>query len=161
MCKDCEEKKDYGKTLNLPKTDFPMRGNLPEREPDIQKEIFDNDLYEKILEKVSTLNLLNENGIIEKGLIIRHLVLTNNIENSKNVLKWIKDNLGMNILVSVMAQYFPTNKAMEYPEINRKLTQEEYNEIEEYVFELNIDGYMQDLEENEEQYVPDFEGNNA
>lgn len=46
-----EEKKDYGKTLNLPKTDFPMRGNLPEREPDIQKEIFDNDLYEKILKK--------------------------------------------------------------------------------------------------------------
>ena len=50
MCENCE-KKDYGKTLNLPKTDFPMRGNLPEREPDIQKEIFDNDLYEKILEK--------------------------------------------------------------------------------------------------------------
>ena len=41
-------------------------------------------------------------------------------------------------------------------EINRKLTEEEYNEIEEYVFELNLDGYMQDLEENEEQYVPNF-----
>ncbi len=50
MCENCE-KKDYGKTLNLPKTDFPMRGNLPEREPDIEKEIFNNDLYEKILEK--------------------------------------------------------------------------------------------------------------
>ena len=50
MCENCE-KKDYGKTLNLPKTDFPMRGNLPEREPEFQKEIFDNDLYEKILEK--------------------------------------------------------------------------------------------------------------
>ncbi len=46
-----EEKKDYGKTLNLPKTDFPMRASLPEREPEIQKEIFDNDLYEKILKK--------------------------------------------------------------------------------------------------------------
>ncbi len=46
-----EEKKDYGKTLNLPKTDFPMRASLPEREPEIEKEIFDNDLYEKILKK--------------------------------------------------------------------------------------------------------------
>ena len=46
-----EEKKDYGKTLNLPKTDFPMRASLPEREPEIQKEIFDNDLYEKLLKK--------------------------------------------------------------------------------------------------------------
>ncbi len=47
----CEEKKDYGKTLNLPKTDFPMRASLPEREPEIEKEIFENDLYEKILKK--------------------------------------------------------------------------------------------------------------
>ncbi len=46
-----EEKKDYGKTLNLPKTDFPMRANLPEREPTIQKEVFENGLYEKMLKK--------------------------------------------------------------------------------------------------------------
>lgn len=46
-----EEKKDYGKTLNLPKTEFPMRGNLQENEPKIQEEIFDNGLYQKILKK--------------------------------------------------------------------------------------------------------------
>lgn len=51
MCENCEEKKDYGKTLNLPKTDFPMRGNLPENEPKTLKNIFENDLYEKMLEK--------------------------------------------------------------------------------------------------------------
>ena len=100
---------------------------------------------------------LDENGLIKKGLIIRHLVLPNNIENSKNVLKWIKDNFGTDILVSVMAQYFPTNKAKDENDISRKLNQEEYQEIENYVFELDLDGYMQDLEDNEEQYVPDFE----
>ena len=46
-----DEKKDYGKTLNLPTTDFPMRASLPEREPQIQKDIFENGLYEKILKK--------------------------------------------------------------------------------------------------------------
>ena len=46
-----EEKKDYGKTLNLPSTDFPMRASLPEKEPKIQKEVFENGLYEKILKK--------------------------------------------------------------------------------------------------------------
>ena len=45
------EKKDYGSTLNLPKTDFPMRGNLPENEPKILEEVFENGLYEKILKK--------------------------------------------------------------------------------------------------------------
>ena len=46
-----EEKMDYGKTLNLPETSFPMRASLPEKEPQIQKEVFDNGLYEKILKK--------------------------------------------------------------------------------------------------------------
>ena len=46
-----EEKKDYGKTLNLPKTDFSMRANLPQNEPNIQKDVFENDLYEKMLKK--------------------------------------------------------------------------------------------------------------
>ena len=101
----------------------------------------------------------DENGIIKKGVIIRHLVLPNNIENSKNALKWIKENFGNKILVSIMAQYFPTNKAKDISELNRKLTQEEYDEIEQFVFDLELDGYMQDLEENEEQYVPDFEKN--
>lgn len=99
----------------------------------------------------------DENGIIKKGIIIRHLVLPNNIENSKNALKWIKETFGNKILVSIMAQYFPTNKAKNITELNRKLTQEEYDEIEQFVFDLELDGYMQDLEENEEQYVPDFE----
>ncbi len=47
----CEEKKDYGKTLNLPKTDFPMRGNLPENEPQILEKVFENGLYEKMIKK--------------------------------------------------------------------------------------------------------------
>ena len=51
MCENCEEKKDYGKTLNLPKTDFPMRGNLPENEPHIFDEVLKNGLYEKMLKK--------------------------------------------------------------------------------------------------------------
>ena len=100
----------------------------------------------------------DENGLIKKGVIIRHLILPNHLENSKKVFSWIKEKFDKNILVSVMAQYFPTNKANEISDINRKLNQNEYDEIEDYIFTLDLDGYMQDLEENEEQYVPDFEG---
>ena len=59
----CEEKKDYGKTLNLPKTDFPMRASLPENEPKIQERVFDNGLYEKILKK----NEGNEPFVLHDG----------------------------------------------------------------------------------------------
>ena len=102
--------------------------------------------------------VFNDEGIMQRGMIIRHLVLPNHILNSRRVLKWINENMH-DVYVSVMAQYFPTNKAKDISELNRKLTQEEYDEIEQFVFDLELDGYMQDLEENEEQYVPDFEKN--
>ena len=98
---------------------------------------------------------LDERGIIKKGLMIRHLVLPNNIENSKKVLKWIKENIDENVYIDIMAQYFPTYKARESLELERKLTKEEYEEIEQYVYELDIkNGYMQELGEHEEEYVP-------
>ena len=99
----------------------------------------------------------DKNGIIEKGLMIRHLVLPNNIENSKRTLKWIKENIDENVYINIMAQYFPTCKAKEIAELNRKLTKEEYEEIENFVYELDIkNGYMQELGEHEEEYVPNF-----
>ena len=100
----------------------------------------------------------NENGIIQKGGIIRHLVLPNHIENSKKVLKWIKDNIPQGVYISIMAQYFPTYKAKEFKEINRKLTLKEWNQIESYIEELDIEnGYIQELGEHEEEYVPKWE----
>ena len=98
----------------------------------------------------------NENGIINRGLIIRHLVLPNHIMNSKMVLKWIKKNINKDVLISVMAQYFPTYKASNLEDLNRKLNIEEYNEIKNIIYELDLKGYYQDLEDNEEKYVPNF-----
>ena len=101
---------------------------------------------------------LNERGILEKGVVIRHLVLPNNIENSKRVLKWIKNNLEDKVYVSIMAQYFPTYKAKNDSELNRKLTKEEWAEIEEYIEEIGIEnGYIQELGEHEEEYVPKWD----
>jgi len=101
--------------------------------------------------------IFDENGIIKKGLIIRHLVLPNHLQNSKHILKWIKENMPEDTYVSVMAQYFPTYKAKEDNLINRKLNKKEYREIEEFLYTLNLEnGYMQELGEHEEEYVPNF-----
>lgn len=99
----------------------------------------------------------DEYGIMKKGIIIRHLVLPNHLQNSKQVLKWIKSNLRKNINISIMAQYFPTYKANETEDVNRKLTEEEFNDIENFVYNLNLEnGYIQYLEDDEKQYVPEF-----
>ena len=101
---------------------------------------------------------LDDNGIMKNGLMIRHLILPNQVENSKQVLKWIKENIDNNVFVSVMAQYFPTYKAKEIEGLNRKLTKEEYEEVENYLYDLDLEnGYIQELGEHEEEYVPKWE----
>ena len=107
--------------------------------------------------KQKTIDEYDENGIMKSGIIIRHLVLPNHIQNSKQILKWIKANLRKDINISIMAQYFPAYKANETEDVNRKLTEEEFKDIEDFVYNLNLmNGYIQYLEENEEQYVPEF-----
>ena len=102
--------------------------------------------------------VLDENGVMKKGLMIRHLILPNEVQNSKKVLKWIKENIDSNVYVSIMAQYLPTYKAKEIPEIARKITKEEYEKVENYLYELDFEnGYIQELGEHEEEYVPTWE----
>ena len=112
------------------------------------------EMYNQVGEPV-----LDDEGVMQSGLMVRHLVLPNNIENSKKVLSWIKENLSENIYVSIMAQYFPTYKAKEHEELNRKLTKQEYEEIESYLYDvLELEnGYIQELGEHEEEYVPKWE----
>lgn len=101
--------------------------------------------------------VFNDEGIMQRGMIIRHLVLPNHILNSRRVLKWINENMH-DVYVSVMAQYFPTYKAKEIDDINRKLTKEEYEQIENYLYRLDLEnGYIQELGEHEEEYVPNWE----
>lgn len=101
--------------------------------------------------------VFNDEGIMQRGMIIRHLVLPNHVLNSRRVLKWINENMH-DVYVSVMAQYFPTYKAKEIDDINRKLTKEEYEQIENYLYRLDLEnGYIQELGEHEEEYVPNWE----
>ena len=105
-------------------------------------------------------NVFDKNGIMKKGMIIRHLILPNHIQNSKNILKWINNNLP-NCYVSVMAQYFPCYKAEKIQLLNRKISKKEYKEIEEFLYTLNLEnGYIQELGEKEEMYVPRFDYRN-
>lgn len=101
----------------------------------------------------------DKKGMMQKGVIVRHLILPNHIENTKNVLKWFSENIQHETYISIMTQYFPTYKSSDYPEINRRISKEEYEEIEDYLYEVNIqNGYMQDLtNEEEEKYVPKWE----
>ena len=77
---------------------------------------------------------------------------------TKNILKAIREKFGEETYISVMAQYFPTYKAKKDSLINRKISRKEYKEVEKYLYMLDLkNGYMQELGEHEEEYVPNFD----
>ncbi|MCX8095311.1 MAG: radical SAM protein [Caldisericia bacterium] len=85
---------------------------------------------------------LNKDGIIEKGVIVRHLILPNNVENSKKVLENLYKNIGKELTISLMTQYYPCFKALGDREIGRRITRDEFLEVLKYFKEL---GFKEDL----------------
>ena len=72
----------------------------------------------------------DEQGMLQKGVVVRHMVMPNGVEDTMDILTWIAEHLPLDdILVSVMSQYTPFYKSADYPEINRRLTQEEYDRV--------------------------------
>ncbi len=86
----------------------------------------------------------DENGIIQKGVIIRHLILPGNVLQTKKILTWIKDNFPNDIFISIMAQYFPTYKAKDDELINRKISPKEYSIVVDLIKNFK-NGYIQEL----------------
>lgn len=100
-----------------------------------------------------------KDGIMQKGLVVRHLVLPNNIENSLDVIDlFAKFAKGRRIKFSLMSQYTPSGRAFEYPEINRPVTQEEYDRVVRYANRRGIsDCLIQELSSASSKFVPEFE----
>ncbi len=112
-------------------------------------------LQEMHRQKGSTL-ITDEQGRAISGLIIRHLILPGEIENSKKVLNFIADEVSEKVNISLMSQYYPCYNAYLHPSINRTLTEAEYNEVIEEFEKLNFkNGWFQDLGSSSD-YRPDF-----
>ena len=99
----------------------------------------------------------DENGIMQRGTLIRHLILPQHTRNSIEVLTKIAEEFGGSIPVSLMGQYVPLGKAADYPDINRKITAREYNKVLDYLYEAGLDGFVQELSSAKKDYVPDFD----
>ena len=96
-----------------------------------------------------------ENGIMKKGVIIRHPVMPNHTDDSIKILEWISQNVKNQYLLSLMGQYTPYFNACNFPEINRKLKPLEYKIVLKKAEELGLThGFAQELESGDEKYIP-------
>lgn len=103
--------------------------------------------------------LETEKGVAKRGLIVRHLVLPGNIENSKEVFRLIKKNISVNVPVSLMAQYSPMPKVRRHPLLSRRITRDEYSQVLDYALKLGFKNlFIQEV--NDYKLTPDFKREN-
>lgn len=101
----------------------------------------------------------NEKGMMTKGVIVRHLTLPGYLEDSKNIVKYLYENYGNKIYISIMNQYTPMEGIEKYPELNCTITQEEYDELVDYAVDLGVEnGFIQEGGTASESFIPEFNG---
>lgn len=99
----------------------------------------------------------SSNGLMQSGTIVRHLVLPNNVSDSKNILNWFKEYKDKAFL-HIMSQYTPYGEIDSYPELKRKITKREYETVIDYAISLNIEKlFYQDIKSASENFIPSWD----
>ena len=99
-----------------------------------------------------------DGDMLVKGVLVRHLILPGCIEDSKAVIQYLYRTYGNNIFLSIMNQYTPLPHVAAFPEINRKLTPNEYDEVVDYAIQLGVEnGFIQEGNTAEESFIPEFD----
>ncbi len=100
----------------------------------------------------------DENDMLIRGVIVRHLILPGHIQDSKDILSILYNEFGDHILLSIMNQYTPI-RALPFEELNRCLTEEEYNEVVDYALSIGItNAFIQEMGTQSDSFIPDFNG---
>jgi putative pyruvate formate lyase activating enzyme len=99
-----------------------------------------------------------EEGIMTKGMIIRHLMLPGEINDSKNIIAYLYQTYGNNVFISIMNQYTPLKQVEQIKKLSRKVTEQEYEELVDFAIDLGVEnGFIQEGKTAEESFIPAFD----
>ena len=102
---------------------------------------------------------IEDNDLIAKGVIVRQLLLPGQLEDAKNILSFLHKTYDDRIYISMMSQFTPLSHVQDYPELNRKVTDEEYEAYLDFAFDLGIEkGFLQEGDVADESFIPHFDG---
>lgn len=101
--------------------------------------------------------VFDENDLMKKGVIVRHLLLPNHLKNAKAVVQYVYETYGNQLYLSLMNQYTPLPQVRHIPELNRKVTDREYEKLLDYAIDLGVEqAFIQEGETAEESFIPSF-----
>lgn len=99
-----------------------------------------------------------EDSLMKRGMIVRHLILPGCTKDSKAVLQYLHETYGNQIYISIMNQFTPLSNVEKYPELNRKITEREYDDVIDFAVDIGIEnGFIQEGETAEESFIPEFD----
>ena len=103
--------------------------------------------------------VLDDNGMMQKGLIVRVLILPNHVSDAKKIIDYLYKTYGDDIYISIMSQYTPVNKC-KYDNLNRKITEDEYEKVINYALTIGVNNaFIQEGDSADESFIPDFNKN--
>ncbi len=112
---------------------------------------------EALREDVENAQSTEEQMLMKKGMIVRHLVLPGCTEDSKEIIKYLYETYGDNIYISIMNQYTPLSTVGNIRELNRKVTQSEYDDVVDYALDIGVtNGFIQEGDTALESFIPEF-----
>lgn len=111
---------------------------------------------EAMYEQVGKFEMVDD--LMVKGVIVRVLVLPGHADDSKNLIKYLYETYGNNIIISIMNQYTPVEVIDKYPNLNRKVSDEEYEDVIDFAVELGVEmAFIQEGETQDTSFIPDFD----
>lgn len=175
------ERENQGETENIDKECFKQGDTCIQQEVERQKDIYNADtikmkkqegMQQEVTEPesyrqkkqidIEEYQLRSEKGeqwVMKRGVIVRHLLLPGCAEDSKKVLEYLLEQYGDRIFISILNQYTPLPHVSFCPELNRKVTEAEYEEVVDFAISLGIEnGFIQEGEAAQESFIPEFDG---
>lgn len=146
----------YAKAADYP---FTAKAAIAEMVRQTGKPLFLEKASQKFM-NAKEYNALSEDRevLLQKGTIVRHLLLPGQIEDSKSVIKYLLETYGEDIYISILNQYTPVKKDLPYPELNRRIKDSEYEEIIDFAIDMGIlNGFIQEGETASESFIPKFD----
>ncbi len=121
--------------------------------------VYAKQALEEMVSQTGEFKMDETTGLLQRGVVVRHLVMPGHVKNSKEVIRYLYNTYGNRILISIMNQYTPMSQVENHALLGRRVTKREYEKVVDYALELGVEcGYIQEGKAAHQSFIPEFDG---
>ena len=121
--------------------------------------VYAKQALEEMVSQTGEFKMDETTGLLQRGVVVRHLVMPGHVKNSKEVIRYLYNTYGNRILISIMNQYTPMSQVENHALLGRRVTKREFEKVVDYALELGVEcGYIQEGKAARQSFIPEFDG---